>query len=119
MKKLILMLMVTVFSTAIYAQETKEQKAKRLLNIKDKKENPIPTKPATPQVQESKEAKAKRLLNIKDKKPVAIPENKKAAIPANNVNSRPKKDWKKRKHHKHHHNRGKHLGQHKHENEQH
>ncbi|HNP32057.1 MAG TPA: hypothetical protein PKN96_02055 [Flavobacterium sp.] len=118
MKKLILMLLATVFVTAAYAQETKEQKAKRLLNIKDKKESPIPTKPAPAPPQESKEAKAKRLLNIKDKKPTVIPTNKPATTPANDNNERPEKNWKKRKHHKHHHDNGKHLGQHKHENEQ-
>ena len=80
MKKLILMLMTTVFITASYAQETKEQKAKRLLNIKEKKASPVLTRTATTTtVQESKEAKAKRLLNIKDKKPVVIPTKRTAA----------------------------------------
>ena len=93
--------MATVFITAAYAQETKEQKAKRLLNIKDKKTVVIGPRATTTTVQESKEAKAKRLLNIKDKKPVVIPVKRKAVIPARDNNAPLDKKLKKRKHHKH------------------
>lgn len=102
MKKLFLMLMATVFITAAYAQETKEQKAKRLLNMKDKKAVVIGPRTTTTTVQETKEQKAKRILNMKDKKPVAIPTKKAVVTPGRDENSALNKKMKKRKHHKHH-----------------
>lgn len=87
------MLLLTVFTTTIYAQETKEEKAKRILNIKDKKPAPVVLTRSKTVSERTSERKAKRILNVDDKKDKTF-FNKKG----------------KRKHH----NRGKHLGQHKH-----
>lgn len=111
MKKLILMLIVSVFTTAIYAQETKQQRAERILKVNQKKSTaPVVTRTttvtSTRTTPETREQKARRLLNIKDKRTVVVPVTRTVVVPVNQT--------EKRKYVKRHHDNGKHLGWYKH-----
>lgn len=85
MKKIILMLLLAVFTASTYAQETKQEKAKRILNIQEKKEKP----PVRVLSEKQKQRKAERILNIDTKKDKSLFDKEK------------KRKHKKGKHHDH------------------
>lgn len=72
MKKLILMLLVSVFTTAIYAQETRQQRAERILKVNQKKTT-APVVVTTRTVSDpAKEANARRILKVDSRRTVPV-----------------------------------------------
>ena len=72
MKKLILMLIVSVFTTAIYAQETKQQRAERILKVNQKKTTaPVVTTTRTVS-NPAKEENARKILKVDTRKTIPV-----------------------------------------------
>lgn len=115
MKKIILMLLLAVFTASTYAQETKEEKAKRILNIQEPKQKP----PVRVISEKEKASNAKRILNVnepKQKPPVRVLSEKQKQRKAERIlnvdNKKDKSFFDKEKKRKH--NNGKHRGHYKH-----